>query len=80
MTVVMKDVYSSNIDSVGFDEKINELYVRFKGAKSVYIYSEVPAVTYSNLMAADSLGSWLHNNIKNKFKFRKVDDAPTENF
>ncbi len=76
--VEMKSVKSSNIEAVGFDETLQELYVRFKGG-NLYVYYEVPDLDYVNFMAADSPGGWLNANIKGKYKYRKIEDVPREN-
>lgn len=67
----MIKVHSSNIDSVGFDEDSEELHVIFKNGGH-YVYEKVPPSIHSSMIAADSVGGFLFNNIKNNFKFRKL--------
>lgn len=69
--VQMDDVRSSNIRKVGYDFNKNELHVQFRNG-SVYVYSEVPPQTHRDLIAADSVGGYLNNHIKDKFTYVKI--------
>lgn len=66
-----KKVDSSNLASVGYDEKTKTLEIRFQKG-GVYQYSGVPKRTYTRLMAASSLGSFFHKYIKETYAFTKV--------
>lgn len=67
-----KPVSSSNIVSVGYDDKKLTLEVEFSGG-GVYTYSGVPKKTYDGLMKAESVGSFFHKNVKTQFAAKKVD-------
>ena len=67
----MIPVESSNVHSVGYNEKTNEMFVQFL-TKSVYKYKEVPKVVYDALFEADSVGCYLNKKIKPNFAFEKV--------
>lgn len=69
--IEMVPVESSNIESVGYDKKKNELYVEFKNG-STYKYFELPSSLHAQMLAADSKGGFLNKEIKGKFKFEKV--------
>ena len=69
MNIEMIPVTSSNIEAVGYNEQTETLYVQFKGGK-VYSYERVPPYTYDELMAADSVGKFFNQFIKNQFVTR----------
>ncbi len=68
----MTFVSSSNIQSIGYDEQNQELYVRFLN-NSLYVYKGVPEFEYQNLMQAPSHGSYLNRNIKNVYPYERVE-------
>lgn len=64
-----KDANSSNIHSYGYDETSKTLAIRFKngqGVSSTYHYSNVPRELFDRMIAAASLGSFFHQNIRGK--------------
>jgi hypothetical protein len=65
----MIPVTSSNIEAIGYNEPNEILYIRFKGGK-VYSYERVPSYTYDELMAAESVGKFFNQSIKNQFVTR----------
>lgn len=67
----MNQVSSSNIDSIGYDEQNQEVYVRFLNG-SLYVYRGVPEFEYQNLIAAPSHGSYLHRNFKNVYPYERI--------
>jgi len=77
MKVDMVKVVSSNIDSVGYDEKVKELYVRFKGGLGVYKYLLVPKELVETFMLAESKGKFFNSLIKNRFVWEKVVSLPS---
>lgn len=66
----MQYVNSSNIDQVGYEEDQRELHVVFKSG-SHYVYYDVPAETFQQLVDAPSLGSFLNRELKNVYQFSK---------
>lgn len=65
-------VSSSNIASIGYDAEQEILEVEFLNG-SVYQYSGVPESLYSELMSADSHGSYLDTYIKKGgFSYNKI--------
>jgi len=66
--MIEKEVVSSQIKKIGYDEEKKELFVTFhKG--STYKYSNVPMDLYLSLMSADSIGSYFIKNIKGKTSY-----------
>ncbi|MDI7226573.1 KTSC domain-containing protein [Leptospira santarosai] len=45
--------------------------MEFKGSE-VYQYSRVPQSVYQSLLSAGSHGKFFHQNIKDRFSYRKV--------
>lgn len=58
-----KDVYSSNVSSIGYDEEKKEMYVTWtRGKRS--IYSGVPEQLAIDVANAASVGSMLNAEVK----------------
>jgi len=68
----MIKVQSSNVESIGYDNTQNILYIEFKhGGK--YKYLNVDRYIYDNLLVADSKGKFFDQNIKKAgYKYSKV--------
>ncbi|MDD2984668.1 MAG: KTSC domain-containing protein [Crocinitomicaceae bacterium] len=67
----MIPVSSSNIESIGYDEQNEQVYVRFLNG-SLYVYKGVPLHEFENLRDAPSLGSYLHRNYKNIYPYERI--------
>ncbi len=65
-------VQSSNIESVGYDENDEEVYVKFLNG-SVYVYSGVPLHDFEGLRDTPSVGSYLHRNFKNIYPYERIE-------
>ena len=65
-------VQSSNIESVGYDENDQEVYVKFLNG-SVYVYRGVPLHDFEGLRDAPSVGSYLHRNFKNIYPYERIE-------
>jgi hypothetical protein len=61
-------VKSTAIKSVGYDPEALILQVEF-GPGRVYDYHNVPAKVHAGLMAAQSKGRWIRENLYGKYKF-----------
>lgn len=55
---------SSQMEYVEYVPETKELHVKFQSGKAVYTYKGVSQEEYDGLMAAKSMGSYLHKNIK----------------
>ncbi len=70
--MVRTAVTSTNLVSVGYDEREQVLEVEFHSG-GVYQYYEVPPAVYAGLMAASSHGSFFVHNIKDAgYRYRRV--------
>lgn len=67
----MLPVSSSTIESVGYNEQNQEVYVRFING-STYVYKGVPDHEYENFRDSPSLGSYLHRNYKNVYPYERI--------
>ncbi len=68
----MIPVSSSNIESIGYDEQNEQVYVRFLN-NSLYVYKGVSKQEFENLRDAPSLGSYLHRNFKNVYPYERIE-------
>lgn len=68
----MIEVSSSNVGSIGYDENLQLLYIRFLNG-SLYIYKGVPIMEFHGLLNASSVGSYLHRNIKNLYPYERLE-------
>ena len=68
--IQMNPVKSSNVEAVGYDAARSILHVHFKGGAH-YSYEGVPPHLHTSLHAAESIGKYVHEEIKGKFKHRK---------
>jgi hypothetical protein len=66
-----KRVSSSNIRSVGYDEKARTLEVEFNNG-AIYQYSNVPADIFRRLLSASSPGSFFKDNVEEDYSCRRV--------
>ena len=66
-----QQVNSSNIKSVGFDVQKKMLEVEFYSG-GTYQYSNVPKEVYFRFIKSESLGKFLHTNIKGIYKYKQV--------
>ncbi len=64
-------VTSSNIKSVGYDAASKLLELEFHSG-GVYQYFNVPETTHNGLVKAESHGSYFHRNIRDKYRYRKI--------
>ena len=67
----MIPVSSSNIESIGYDEQNEQVYVKFING-NLYVYKGVPLDEFENLRYAPSLGSYLHKNYKNVYPYERI--------
>lgn len=67
----MKEVVSTNINSVGYDEEKKVLSVQFK-AGGTYEYDDVPKEEYEGLLSTESVGKYFSSRIRNKYVTRKI--------
>ena len=64
-------VVSSNIASIGYDDRSRTLEIGFKSGR-FYQYFDVPAHAHRGLMNASSHGRYLNQNIKGSYRYARV--------
>lgn len=69
--VELKEVNSSNISRVGYDETNGDLQVEFKSG-SKYVYHGVLKSVYESLLKAPSIGKFVNAEIKPHYFFEKL--------
>ena len=62
-------VRSSNLASIGYDDKVLEIEFNSGG---IYQYHNVPSIVYEQLMSARSHGKYFASNIKNYYTYSKI--------
>ena len=67
----MVSVDSNNVRAVGFDDAPNTLQVKFLNG-SLYQYFDVPRHVFDELLAAGSVGSYLHRTVKGVYRYSQV--------
>ena len=70
--LITKNVTSTNIVSVGYDQAKKSLFVNFKNG-SEYRYDNVPDEVFEELIGAESVGAFLNKQIKNVYEFEKIE-------
>ena len=70
--VDMISVSSSNVESVGYDEGNQIVYVMFLSG-ALYIYKNVNQNEFNGLVNAPSVGSYLHRNLKNVYPYERIE-------
>ena len=66
-----KSVYSSHVQSIGYDSDAREMTVTWQNGK-VSVYEDVPEETALQAANAPSVGQFLHSEIKNSYRHRYV--------
>jgi len=69
--IEMIPVASSNVESIGYDEQQQILYVRFLSG-TTYKYLNVPLIEFEQLKNAPSIGSYMHRNIKSFYPYERI--------
>ena len=69
--VPMIPVISSNVEALGHDEAGRRLIVKYRGGV-LWEYDGVDRAKVDALLAADSVGSFLHREIRGKHDGRRV--------
>lgn len=66
---------SSAISQVGYDPRHRRLYVTFRDSGETYVYLDVPPREYGDLLAAESIGRFVNERIKPRYKFQHLNAA-----
>jgi len=64
-------VQSSNLRSIGYDQNTNTIEIEFNDG-GIYQYFNVPESIYLALMEAVSKGTYFHDNIKQRYKYKRI--------
>lgn len=64
-------VESSQVESIGHDEAMGILVVKFKKG-GLYAYADVPRSKFSDMKASESVGGYLGKHIKGKHEFKRI--------
>lgn len=64
-------VTSSSVASVGYDDSTQTLEVEFHNG-TVYQYFDVSRAVFDGLMAADSKGGFMHEQVRGIYRYARV--------
>jgi hypothetical protein len=65
-------VQSSNIRSVGYESTTHTFEIEFHSG-GIYKYFDVPESVHVGLLNAASKGSYFHDQIKDRYRYRRVE-------
>ena len=68
--MIRQPVTSRNLRSVGYDQASRTLEIEFNSG-AIYQYDGVPDAVHGGLMRASSHGSYFHQNIKDRYPYRR---------
>lgn len=76
-TPEMIPVESSNLESVGYDDESQMMYVHFLAKRTwprtLYVYFDVPLEVYEGLLAADSHGQYFNAYVRNVYQYERLE-------
>ncbi len=67
-----QSVQSCNLKTVGYDNNLKNLEIEFHSGM-VYQYQNVPSHIYTNLLSAQSTGTFFTDKIKNRYRSKRLD-------
>lgn len=65
---------STCFSAVGYDSAGRVLFVQFRESGAIYSYDDVPALVYSDLMNAESMGGYYNGYIKGHYTAHRLTD------
>lgn len=68
----MSPVKSSNVESVGYDQPTQTMYVKFRAEPQPYVYEAVPSEVHAAMLKSSSIGSYIHTHVKSAYKGHKL--------
>jgi hypothetical protein len=70
-----RPVDSSNIAEIGYAPQQRQLEVLFRNG-GLYRYFGVPAPVHRALLEADSIGRYMNQRVRTRYRFRRLRNAP----
>lgn len=67
----MRPVSSSNVAAVGYEPETQTLFVDFLNGGR-YTYDGVPEDVFIGMLSAESVGRFLHQNVKGIYPYTKI--------
>lgn len=65
----MRNVFSSHVDAIGYDEESGELHVTFSRTGKTAVYQGVPPKVARDVLEAPSIGEAMWGSIRGRFPF-----------
>lgn len=76
----MKPVKSSTIQEIGYNEKTENMVIRFKSKNSLYVYQSVKPDMYRSFFLASSLGTFFDQQIKKSYVTVKITENELQGY
>lgn len=73
MSTIWRNVFSTDVASVGYDDESGELLVKWVRGNRISSYANVPLSLFDQLSKTWSVGRMLASDVKGKFPHRYVD-------
>jgi hypothetical protein len=67
----LESVQSSAIDTIGYSEEQQALYIKFDNGVE-YIFRDVPSSIYEEMRKAPSKGKYFHSNVRGHYKYVRL--------
>lgn len=71
MDIIMINVQSSNVASIGYSIEEKKLRIKFNYG-GIYDYVNVPAEVYQLMLVAPSKGKFINEKLKGIYQFKKI--------
>jgi hypothetical protein len=71
----MVAVESTNVASIGYQERSARLFVRFRDGGRLYYYDPVPSIVWLGFLYSQSKGSYLHTQIIPFFRCTRAKES-----
>lgn len=74
MSIIMIDINSGDINSIGYDKHNNSLFINFKNGNGIfkYKYLEVPIEVYNSFKNSKNRYAYYHGQIKHKYRNKQI--------
>ncbi len=63
------------IDRIRYRETHGKLFVKFRSGDE-YVYVGVPGEVHRSFVEAESQGQFFHSEIRDRYPYNRIDDAP----
>ena len=69
---MIKQPLSTNVEAIGYETNTKTLFVQYKRTRATYAYEGVPKSTFDNSRSYSSISTWINNEIKGVYNYKKL--------